>query len=192
MTLDYRPIQRAISFAINQVGRDAADTLTRAARMTVIGGKGVKGAIQRTPRADRSKIKSLDDKIIAAAVAEKLRKKGKLKGVSGKQFKAYCRYEKQRRLRSIGYTAGPGWHEAAVSVGGRGVRVQKGFGKSEARRGSGKKATPNHLVAEIVNTAPAAEKIGLIALQEGLNDAARDMEEHGQRKIAKTLGMVSA
>lgn len=157
----------------------------------IIGGKGQPGAMQLTKRADKGNITS-SLKEEAAAVAKRLRNTGKLKSVSGKQFRAYVRYELQRRIKSIGYTAGPGWHNAAKAFGGKGVRVQKGFPKSKASKGKGRKATAASLVAELENTAPAAMAMGYEALQQAITNTAKDMIEYWTRKAQANFDKVNA
>jgi hypothetical protein len=182
--LDSKGFRAAVLFTVREVGKALPDVLNRAGKNVAL------RAIQLTPKADKAKIQALSDKEIAAAVAKRLRAKGKLKSTTAKQFKAFCRYEKQRRIRSRGYTAGPGWNNAARAFGGRGVRVQKGFGQSEAAKGKGKPASALKLVAELVNTAPASEKIGGPALQEAVNFVAKDMMDYGTKKLEKIFQKV--
>lgn len=211
-SLSSSELSRAIDFVRTTTTKDVADIINRAGLVVVIGGRGVKGAIQRTPRADAGKIAGVSDSQLAAAVATKLRKKGvklgrgngksgrnskgqfvKGGGVSSAQFKNMVKRERARRLKSRGYTAGPGWSKAAQAFGGKGVRgVQSGFGNSEAAKGSGSKATPSRAVGIIENTAPAAEKTGEVPLQEAMKDTARDMVEHGTRRLQRTFDKVSA
>lgn len=72
------------------------------------------------------------------------------------------------------------------------MRKQPGFPKSEAAKGSGNKATPATLIAELENTAPAASLIGKKALQDALNDTARDMKEYAARKLQQTFNKHSS
>lgn len=163
------------------------EVLNRAALHTIIGGKGVQGAIQRTPRAN---VESITPEKVAPHVAKVLRYNGQK--VTRAEFKRLVKKEVTRRKRSKGYTAGPGWSKAAQAFGGRGVRTQKGFPQSEAAKGYGDQATPGNLVAEIANTAPAAEIIGTKPLQDALNDVGRDMQEYAARKHQQLFNKHSA
>lgn len=180
---DLREFRQAIEAIGKATKKDAATILNRGGLTAIIGGKGVKGAIQRTPRADRGKINAVTPAQLAGAVK---RKNGNRK-MTREEWKAAIKAEKARRRRSISYTAGPGWHKAAVAFGGRGVKTQPGFPSSEAAGGSGNKATPESLIAELENTAPAAVLIGKQALQDALNDTARDMKEYAAKKLQQTF-----
>jgi hypothetical protein len=135
--------------------------------------------MQLTPRAKKEAIRALDPRILIAAVI----KKNPGRRFTRHELNAAAKKEKARRLASIAYTAGPGWHKAAKAFGGRGVRLQGGFARSKASGGSGSKASAARLVAQIVNAAPAAAKIGMEALQTGVNNVARDLIEYGNRKL---------
>lgn len=190
--LDLTEFRQAVREVMKGTKKTEAEILNRGALVAVIGGKGVKGAMQRTPKADRGKINSLSAKQLAGAVIRKAKEKGTWP-MKKEDFRKAINAEKARRRRSINYTAGPGWSKAAQAFGGRGVRGrQPGFEKSEAAKGYGDKATPSSLVAEIANTAPAADLIGRKALQEALNDTARDMVQHAAARLQKTFDKHSA
>jgi len=189
--IDTREFSSALRFVEQATGKDGTLLLNRAALHAVIGGKGVKGAMQRTPKASKSKIQSVPIEALSAGVAVRNRKRG-VKMTSA-QFADAVKSERARRKRSSGYTAYPGWSKAAQAFGGRGIKgVQGGFGKSQARKGYGTKAKGFNPTAEIANTAPAIEAIGKPALQAALNDVARDLVEYGTRKIQQTLNKVKA
>lgn len=57
-TLDTREFSEALQFVRQATKKDAVTLLNRAGLHVVIGGKGVKGAMQRTPKADPKKIQS--------------------------------------------------------------------------------------------------------------------------------------
>jgi len=191
--VDLSEFNRALKFVEKATGKDSLTLLNRAALHAIIGGKGVKGAMQRTPKADRAKINAVNDKVLAGAVAKRLKAKG-IKVATADEFRARVKKERRRRIRSTGYTAFAGWSNAAKAFGGKGVRgVQGGFRtKAVARHGWGRKAKPVSLTAIIANTAPAAEKIGEQALQDAINDVARDLVEYGTRKIQQTLAKASS
>lgn len=180
----------AMDFVLEESGKDSAEILNRAGLHAVIGGKGVRGAIQRTAAADRGKILAVTDAQLGRVVVKRAAAKGEQLTLS--ERKKRVKKERGRRLSSIGYTKGPGWHKAAKAMGGRGVRTQKGFEKSDAADGGGKKASPFSLVAEIRNTAPAGEKIGYDPLEAAIDDVARDMVDHAARKYGGTFAKVNA
>lgn len=180
----------AMDFVLSQVPKDSAEILNRAGLHAVIGGKGVRGAIQRTEQADRGKILAVTDAQLGKVVVKRAASKGERLTLS--ERKKRVKKERGRRLSSIAYTKGPGWHKAAKAMGGRGVRTQKGFEKSDAASGGGKKASAHALVAEIRNTAPAGEKIGFDPLNEAIDDVARDMVEHAAKKYGGTFAKVNA
>lgn len=169
---DYREFNDAIRFVMRASKKEEAVVLNKAALTALIGGKGVKGAVQLTPKADLGKITRDRDKIIRHYMS---------KGI--KRQEAVRLYNLRRRAR--GYTAGPGWHNSIVKLGGRGVRRQSGFSKSKAADASATRATPRRLIAEFENSAPAATIIGRQALQQGLNNAARDMVKFWTKRMQK-------
>lgn len=186
---DIREFREAVLFVGQVTKKTLAEILNRGALQAVIGGKGVRGAIQRTPRADRGKIAALTPQQLAAAV----KKRNPGRKMTREEWKQAIKDERKRRLRSIGYTAGPGWNNAAKAFGGRGVKgVNENFPSSKAADGGGLKATPENLLAELENAAPAADLIGRQALQDALNDSARDMKNYGERKLAAQLKKLSA
>jgi negative regulator of replication initiation len=188
MKMEIDSFVNALNLVEKATGKDAADILNRAMLHVVIGGKGVEGAIQLTPRADAAKIRAVNIKDVAKVVMARLRRKGRK--VSAKQRDNMIRWEYMRRLKAVGYTAGPGWNNAAKSLGGRGVRTQPGFAKSQARFGNARKATPTNLIAEAVNTAPAAEEIGFAPLEKALGNVAADLVEYGTKKLQEQFDKV--
>lgn len=191
-SIDTRDFMEAFDFVISTVPKDVPKYLNKKALMVIIGGKGVKGAIQRTPRASEAAIKAVPVREVAGTVIKRAKRKGEWP-LTGAEIKLRVKREYARRASSIAYTAGPGWNNAAVALGGRGVNKQAGFGKSEASHGLGKLATVQNPIAEIVNTAPASELIGTQPLNDALRDVARDMVEYGAVELLKkTLDAVSA
>jgi len=190
LTLDYRQFERAMRFQMQVTPRTCEDILTWAGGTLIVGSSTVDGAIQRTPKAEASKVNAVPDAKIAMAIRKKAKKKGRK--MSRADMKKAVAKERRRRKQSRAYTAGPGWHKAAVAMGKRGVRIQGGFSKSEAAHGSGKKPTAKSLVAEIVNTAPAIEKIGREALQAALDDTASDMTAYATKKLNEQFAKSNA
>lgn len=190
--IDMTQFRQAVREVLQDVRKDEVSIVNRAGLVAITGGKGVRGAIHRTPRASRAAIDAISPKVLAGVVI----KKAKLKGewpLTSAEIKKRIKKERSRRKSSIAYTAGPGWHKAAVAMGGRGVRgIQSGFAESKAAKGGGTKATVQQVEAIIENTAPAADLIGRPALQAALNDTARDMIQHARAKIGATLKRKSA
>lgn len=185
MDIDISDFQDALTFVEKATGRPMAVSLNRAAKTVIIGGKGVKGAMQLTPKANKAAIKMVPEKEIAGFVAAKLRKAGVK--ITREIMAREVEKERARRIRASGYTAYAGWSNAARAFGGRGV---KGVGDSQkklAKHGYGHVATPAALVAEIANTAPAAETVGFEALQQAVNNAAADLVEYGVRKLQEEV-----
>ncbi len=176
--IDTRAFAQAVAFVERESGKDGAEILNKAGLSVIIGGRGFRGLIQLTPRADAGQIRGMPIPVLVAAV---IRRRGD--GLSRAELRNAVKAERARRLRSRGYTAGPGWHKAALAFGGRGVRTQPGFSRSDAAKGSGKKARPANLVAEIVNTAPAASRIGSAALSQALSGVTADLTAYGNRKM---------
>lgn len=169
-----REFNDAVRFVMKASKKDEAAVLNKAALTAIIGGKGVKGAVQLTPKADLGKIRAARGQIIGHYMSLGLSKED-----ATRRYKA--------RLRARGYTAGPGWHNTIVKLGGRGVRRQSGFSRSKAAGARPSRAEVRRLVAILENSAPAAVKIGAAALQQGLNNAARDMKTYWTRRIQKTF-----
>jgi hypothetical protein len=188
-TLDLAEFERAIIFVLEHSNKTEPEVVNRAALTTIIGGRGVQGAMQRTPKADAQKIKAQLTGELAERIVEARARKQGLK-LTRQQIKKLAAQLIRQRVSAAGYTRGPGWTPAAQAFGGRGVRTQPRFGKSVARFGYGHKASPSQLVAEIANFAPAADKIGRDALQDALNDASRDMVAYWTRRMQQGFDKV--
>ena len=188
LELDTSAFEQAVRHVEAVTGRTCAESINRAGLTAIIGAKGVKGAMHLTPVAVKSKILAVTDRQLAAVIVTRAKKAGKWP-MSQKEIKAAMKKERAKRVRASGYTAFAGWSNAAKAMGGKGVKGvdAKRFGKSQARHGSGTKATPARLMAEIVNTAPMAEAIGFDALQQGLDNAAADLEAYATRKMQQTF-----
>ncbi len=76
MQVDISDLQDALKFVEKATGRPMAVSLNRAGRTAVIGAKGVKGAMQLTPKANKATIRKLDDRKIAGFVIKKMRAAG--------------------------------------------------------------------------------------------------------------------
>jgi hypothetical protein len=179
--IDSREFDRAIQFVFDHSHKLIPDIMNRGALVAIIGGRGVTGAMKRTKKANASAIKAVPVQAIAARVAQKARMLGKK--LTPAEFRAAISTEYRRRVAAIGYTANVGWNNAAVAFGGWGIGKRAESKVGYASDGYGKRATASLLVAEMVNTAPAADLIGREALQDALNDTARDMIEHATQEM---------
>jgi len=185
LTLDTRRLTEALLFVEQVSGRSCADSLNRAGRHAIIGSGSGKGAMQLTPKADRTKIKGLSRKLVRGYVIKKLKQK-RMWPMSSAAVSQLVEKEIKRRARGVGYTAFAGYSNAAKAFGERGLKgVNADFGKSDARYSYGKKATRSKLRAEFTNTTPAIELIGGPALQEAIDNAALDLEIYGQKQWSK-------
>lgn len=185
--LDTREFKAAIEFVVKATKKDAADVVNKAALTVIIGGKGVKGAIQRTPKASIAEINRESAAVLYSTIRD-----NRGKHMSPEQIGIQTKAILARRRAARGYTAGPGWHEAAVALGGRGVKISERFDRSEARKGNAVKARSYSATAYITNTAPAIEDIGVRPLQDAIDDTARDMMEYANKKLAETFKKVQA
>ncbi len=185
---DDREFAAAVLLVISQTDKAAPVVINKAALHVVIGGKGFQGAMQLTPKADKSKIRALSREVVAGFVANQLRAEGKLKSTNTSAFDQLVTKEIKRRIRAIGYTAFAGWNNAARAFGGTGLKGVTTSSKKLSRYGYGEKAkkaiTPT---ATLTNTAPWSEKIGLKPLEKAITNVARDMEEHVLNKMAQKI-----
>jgi len=138
-------------------------------------------------RSSRSKGAAGDSLLKYIALA-RLKRRG-IHKPSNEQIQALMNKILSARLSATGYTAFAGWNKAATALGGRGLRGidPQRFGHSEARHGSATKATPESLMAIIVNTAPMAEELGYEALQQGIENAAQDLLDYAHKKLQDTV-----
>lgn len=179
ISLDLKEFQSACDFVLKHSRKTEAEVLNRGALVALIGGKGVQGAVKLTPKADLGKITRAKPAIIAHYM-----------GMGLTRQEAQARYQARRRAK--GYTAGPGWDVTIRKLGGRGVKKQSGFPRSNAAKARATRASAVRLVANLENSAPAAFKIGQQALQQGFDGAARDMRAYWTRRIQKTFNRVNA
>lgn len=191
LSLDYTGLVEALHFVEAAAGRSCAESLNRAGKHTIIGSGTGKGAMQLTPKATAAAINAVPEARIRAFVVQRLKRTGNWPKTRA-EIDALTKKERARRQRAKGYAAYAGWSKAAKAMGGRGVKgVTSAFSRSLARHGRGRKATPKNLVAEIVNTAPAAPRIGFNALQQGINNAAADLIVYGTKKLQRDFKKVN-
>jgi hypothetical protein len=111
------------------------------------------------------------------------RKQGK-PGLNNDQMSREAQKLIKRRKAAIGYTAYAGWQKALQAVGGHGFgRVPK-FDNSSASKGYGIKATPEKLMARLVNTASAIELYGAGPLQQAIDMKTAKMIARIEQKLA--------
>jgi hypothetical protein len=203
--LDTTKFRQAVEFVFENTRKTAPDIINHAALVTIIGGKGVQGAMQLTRRALKSAILAVPVKIIAGVVMKKHKgefvtrqrtRRGQKAFIVGQaantraRIKELVQREYRRRIAAIGYTALVGWNNAAIAFGGSGVG-KKAVGKGYAAFGYGKPAQGMNLVAEIANTAPAALSIGAQPLQQALNNATQDMIDFWEEKSGEIFEKVT-
>ncbi len=187
--LDLSRFTQAVTYVHRNTEKTLPDILNRAALVCIIGGRGVSGAMKLTPKADPGKINAVPVKSIAKVVMARARANGTKP--TRRQVALLIGKEYKRRIAARGYTAFVGWNKAAIAFGGRGVG-RRAAGQGYASKGYGTRATFQKLIAEFVNTAPAAELIGREALQSAVNETATDMIEHVQQKMQALFNEVSA
>lgn len=190
LSLDISSLESALEYVEQVTGRSVADSLNRAGKHVIIGSGSYPGAMQLTPKASRADIDKISDKQLTGFVVKRLKRTGKWP-VTNAALKILVQKERARRRRSVGYAAYAGWSNAAKAMGGRGVKgVTEDFSRSEAVHGSGSKATPADLEVNLVNTAPAAERIGFNALQSAIDNAAQDLTDYATRKLQEGFDKV--
>lgn len=183
--LDLREFQAALREYGKATKKDCADILNRAGRNVAL------RAINLTPKATAAKIKAdlaANNNAIRATI-RRLKAKGiPQKGMSRARFALEIKKTIGLRTRSARYVS-VGWFKAYEAFGGPSRKVSsKGF----AAAGTGKKATANHLVAELTNAATGADKVGAEALQAAVDFVAHDMLEYAYKKLADTARKHSA
>lgn len=172
--LDTSKFNQAVHFVFENTERALPEIINRAALVTIIGGKGVQGAMQQTMKAAASTIRAVPIKAVTAYIKRKNPIKYNLKTLD-----AAVKREYRRRVAAIGYTAVAGWAKAANDLGGN---ARERSGKGYASMGYAKPAAHGNYEAVIANTTPAAELIGLEPLQAALDDTSRDMIEFWEQK----------
>ena len=194
-SIDCSGLADALEFVERTTGRSMAESLNRAGLHAIIGSGSRPGAMQLTPKAQSSSISAVTDAQIAAFIAARARRiNGSVKAAypNAAAFKDGIRKERARRMRARGYTAYAGWSKAAKEMGGTGARgVTADFAESDAAAGYGSKATATFLEAVIANTTPMGEAIGFDALQEGVDNAAADLVDYGNRKLEEAFRAVT-
>jgi len=188
-SLDITRWQQAVNFVFQESQQALPEIINRSALVTIIGGRGVLGAMKRTPKALRATIKAVPIKLIARVVMAKARANGEK--LTKAQIRDRIAKEYRRRIAAIGYTANVGWNNAAMAFGGRGIGA-RASGRSYAQYGYGRESKPGDYTAEMVNTAPAAELIGRTALQQALDDATDDMIAYWEERSGRIFRSVSA
>lgn len=185
LTLDTSGLEMAVLEVERATGRSCADSLNRAALTAIIGARGVRGAMQLTPKADPAKIAAVPELLLRRVVLKRARLAGQT--LTPVETASAIKKERAKRKKAHGYTAFAGWNNASKAVGGRGLKTTERFNKSDARHGTGRRASSNNMTAEIINTAPAAEIIGTAALQQGIDNAAGDLMAYATRRIQRDM-----
>lgn len=182
LDIDISDFQSALEFVEQATGRPMAQSLNRQGG-NIVFRFGANSVMRTTPTAEKAKIMAVDPKEVAGYVIKKMKAKGL--PITRQSIADAVKKEYARRVRASGYTAFVGWSNAAKAFGGRGVKGVTGSQKKLARFGYGHRASPDNLVAEIANTAPAAEEIGFDALQTAVDFAADDLMVYGLIQLQK-------
>lgn len=179
VTFDLSTFREGLRAKLAVTKKTEAEVLNQAAKNICL------RAVSFTPKANKGAIRALDVKIIAGAVAKKLRggHGGKI-GISGREFAARIKKERARRIRSVAYVSA-GWVKAGQGFGG-GLK-KKVSAKGNAGKSYGKKATDSTLAAIGANLANGASVVGARALQEAADFVGRDMLSYAQKKLARAL-----
>jgi hypothetical protein len=185
--VDTSELKAAIQYVFDNTRRTMPDIINRAALVTLIGGKGVTGAMKRTMKAARSSILAVPEKYVAGYVMNK----HKGEKLTRARIKELVRKEYRRRIGAIGYTANVGWNKAVLAFGGRGIG-KRGQGKGYAQFGYGKPAVSGDLTAEGANATPMAAALGQAPLQAALAETARDMVEYAGGEFDKIIKAAGA
>lgn len=184
-----------LSAALRRYGqatkKDMGEIVLRAAKTIAIGGKGVQGAVQLTPKATAAKIKeelAQDGLAFRLLASPRARKPRKLAGWSSKgkkaaEIRAAAKILVNARKSSAAATVA-GWIKVVRDLGvprGKRVSAKGGPGKSTAT-----KPTARRLESVLINRARGADVVGREALAKAVANAAADMMAFAERKLAQT------
>ena len=185
LKLDTGRWQAALSRKIRLSRTEGVKALNKSALQVLIGSKGYPGAMRMTPKAAAAAIRAIPERLLYNKTWQRMKRKGI--APTRENFRIELGRVYKQRTAAAGYTAFAGWNNAALAFGGRGIgsKKQSGFGKSQASKGSGKRANQISLKAVLINTAPAANSIGVGALQQGINNQADDIDAYLARKLLK-------
>jgi len=203
ITVDTRNFEAALKDILKYTSREAAvvinstaiEVITTAAALTkkadpeVIERKLSTGVVTRTQTKTGRLLKK--PKVLAYKPAElvymilnaRQRRAGK-PGLNNADMSREAQKLIRRRKAASGYTAYAGWQKALQAVGGRGFGKAPKFEGSSAAHGYGIKATPDKLLAKLVNTASAIELYGAGPLQEAINLKTEKMIARVEQKLA--------
>jgi hypothetical protein len=183
---------RETALVINSIAIEVITTaaeLTKKADPAEIERKLTTGVIARTHTKTGKVLKR--PKVIAYKPAElvymilnaRQRKAGK-PGLNNAAMSREAQKLIRRRRAASGFTAYAGWQRALQAVGGRGFGRAPKFDGSSAAKGYGIKATPDKLMAKLVNTATAIEIYGVKPLQEAIDLKTAKMVARVEAKLA--------
>jgi uncharacterized small protein (DUF1192 family) len=183
---------RETALVINSIAIEVITTaaeLTKKADPAEIERKLTTGVIARTHTKTGKVLKR--PKVIAYKPAElvymilnaRQRKAGK-PGLNNAAMSREAQKLIRRRRAASGFTAYAGWQRALQAVGGRGFGRAPKFDGSSAAKGYGIKATPDKLMAKLVNTATAIEIYGVKPLQEAIDLKTAKMIARVEAKLA--------
>jgi len=182
LQIDTKPLEKAILFVAENTSKELPDIINRAGLVTIIGGKGVQGAMKLTPRAAAARINAVPVKDIAKDVMARAKRKGER--LNKQDIALRIGKEYRRRIAAIGYIAVVGWNKAAIALGGHGIGRRGSSHVGWAELGGARPAIRGALECEFWNSTPVAAEIGAQALQTAIEQTSVDMIDHIQQKIA--------
>jgi hypothetical protein len=186
LTIDTTKFVQATQYVFDNTRKIIPEILNRGALVSLIGGKGVQGAMKRTPKALRDVILAVP----VASVAKYVLARHRGVHLTRAQITTLVKKEYRRRIAAIGYTANTGWNKAIIALGGRGIG-KHATGKGYASLGGAKPSIGTDFTVEFWNTTPAAQMIGTEPLQAALDDTARDMVEYAGGKLEEVFTSAS-
>lgn len=186
--IDTSELMEAMNLYERVTKKDGVEIVNRAAKNACIGGRGLKGALQLTKRADSKAItkfspakkrgREYENNLFNALAAEGNTKFGKAVRGQGNRAKAMEIYNS--RKQAIGFSKAI-WMQIAKDLG---ATLKSKFTLRGSARGT--KATFHKMKATIETGQMEDKHVSLImrdALQEGVRNAAVDMREYAEKKM---------
>jgi hypothetical protein len=186
--IDTSELMEAMQLYEKVTKKDGVEIVNRAAKNACIGGRGLKGALQLTKRADskaitkfspaRKRGREYENNLFNALAAKGETRFGKAVRGKGNRAKAMEIYNS--RKQAIGFSKAI-WIQIAKDLG---ANLKSKFSLKGSARGT--KATFARMKATIETGTLEDDHVSRImkdALQEGVNNAAVDMREYAQKKL---------
>lgn len=199
--IDTRQFERAIETYSENSRRSVTEVINRACVDIII------NAAKETPKSTKqnitasllkevsstsvkgSKAVTRQAQLIYLILNARNRKTGNAKGLNNAQMAAAAAKLIKRRVASVGYIAYAGWNPALQAFGGRGfghgAKKPDGVTTSNAESGFGLRAIESKMIAQMVNCATNAARIGAEPFQRVMDSKALDMVNHIAEKLAE-------